>query len=132
MTDCNLRSKKTIKQFLQPRIEQVFGGGGGGGVVDVSEGCAAFLASVFPELLYFCVGFFQFTDAFFWVDFTDICIFFVAYYVYFIKKSVSLAENFRDVQFICSINQDPASLHGTISFENLWLLCLQVYLKTKN
>ena len=41
--------KKTIKQFLQSMIEQVWEGGGG---VDVSERCAAF-----------CVGFFQFTDA---------------------------------------------------------------------
>ena len=33
--------KKTIKQFLQPMIEQVFGGRGGR---DVPERCAAFFA----------------------------------------------------------------------------------------
>ena len=50
--------KKTIKQFLQPMIEQVFGGGGGGG------GICRYSWVSFSELLYFCVGFFQSTDAF--------------------------------------------------------------------
>ena len=52
--------KKTIKQFLQPMIEQVWGGGGGGMCrEDVPLFCVSF-----SELLYFCVGFLQFTDAF--------------------------------------------------------------------
>ena len=59
--------KKTIKQFLQPIIEQVWG-------VDVPGGCAAFLRQ-FSELLYFCVGFFNSLMPL-WVDFTNICIFF--------------------------------------------------------
>ena len=79
--------KKTNKQFLQQMIEQVCGGGGGGG------GCAASMCHYFrissSELLYFCTGFFQFTDAFFGVDFANICIFFAVYYVYFIKTSNS-------------------------------------------
>ena len=75
--------KKTIKQFLQPMIEQVWGGGGGW--VDVPEDVLLFCVS-FSELLYFCVGFFQFTDAFFWVDFTNICIFLAVYYVYLTQK----------------------------------------------
>ena len=56
----------------------------------------------FSELLYFCVGFFQFINAFIWVDFTNICIFFAVYYVHFIKKSNSVfwEQNFRDVQLI--------------------------------
>ena len=48
--------KKTMKQLLQPMIEQVWGGGGGW--------MCCFSDVSFSELLYFCVGFFQFTDAF--------------------------------------------------------------------
>ena len=54
------------------------------------EGCAAIFWVRFSVLAYFCVGFFQFTDAFFGVDFTNICIFFSVYYVYFIKKTNSV------------------------------------------
>ena len=72
--------KNTIKQFLQPMIEQVWGGGGG---------CAGRMCISFSELLNFCVRFFQFTMPF-WVDFTNICIFFAVYYVYFIRKSNSV------------------------------------------
>ena len=47
-------SAEMIKQFLQPMIEQVFGGGGrgGGGLEDVPLFCVSF-----SELLYLCVGF---------------------------------------------------------------------------
>ena len=45
--------KKTIKQFLQLMIEQVWGG------------CAAFLHQFFRATVFLC-HFFQFTDAFFW------------------------------------------------------------------
>ena len=38
--------KKTIKQFLQPMIQQVFGRGGGG---DVPGGCAAIFGSVYQS-----------------------------------------------------------------------------------
>ena len=44
----------------------------------------------FSELLYFCVGFFQFTDAFFGSILLIFAYFFAAYYVYFIKKSNSV------------------------------------------
>ena len=50
----------------------------------------SYLSVSFSELLYFCVGFFQFTDVFLGVDFTNICISFSVYYVYFIKKSNSV------------------------------------------
>ena len=53
--------KKTIEQFLQPMIQQVLGEGGGGWMCreDVPLFCISF-----SELLYFCVGSFQFNDAF--------------------------------------------------------------------
>ena len=54
--------KKTIKQFLQPMIEQVWGGGGGG---ECDGRMCRFFSVSYSELLYFCVGFFQLTDAFF-------------------------------------------------------------------
>ena len=49
--------KKTMKQFLQPMIEQVGGG------VDVPGGRAAFLRQFFRATV-FLGRFFQFTDAF--------------------------------------------------------------------
>ena len=45
--------KKTIKQFLQPMIEQVLGGGGGGG------GMCRFFASVFQSYCIFVSVFFN-------------------------------------------------------------------------
>ena len=80
--------KKTIKQFLQPMIEQVLGSGGGG--VDVPGGCVVFLRQLFRAFVFLYRFFFQFTDAFFWVDFTNIYIVFAIYYMYFIKKSNSV------------------------------------------
>ena len=53
--------KKTMKQFLQPMIEQVWGGGG---EIYVPGGCAAFLGQFFRATVFLC-RFFQFTDAFF-------------------------------------------------------------------
>ena len=92
MTDANLRSirifshkKKTIKEFLQPMIEQVFGGGGGGGV-----GCASFLRQFFRATVVLCRVFFSIHRCLFWVEFANICVFFSVYYVYFIKKSNSV------------------------------------------
>ena len=76
--------KKTIKQFLQLMIEQVWQGGGWMCRKDLPLFCISF-----SELLYFCVSFFQFTDAFLG-RFTNICIFLAVYYVYFIKKSNSV------------------------------------------
>ena len=52
--------KKTITQFLQPMVEQVWGGGGGGGV-DVP----LFFGQFFRATLFLCQFFFQFTDALF-------------------------------------------------------------------
>ena len=109
MTDANLRSiwnfahKKTMKQFLQPMIEQVERGGGGW---MCREDGPPFCVS-FSELLYFCVGFFN-SPMPFWVDFTNICIFFAVYYVHFIKKSK--AQNFRDVQLIPNFLRFPVWL----------------------
>ena len=88
MTDANLRSirdfahKKTIKQVLQPMIEQAWGG-------DVPGGCAAFFSQFFRATVFLC-RFFSIYRCLFWVDFTNICIFFAVYYVYFIKKSNSV------------------------------------------
>ena len=75
--------KETIKQFLQLMIEQVLGGGGEGWMCQ--EDLPLFCIS-FSELLYFCVGFFQFTDAFLGRFYQYLHIFAV-YYVYFIEKS---------------------------------------------
>ena len=72
--------KKTIKQFLQPIIKQVG--------VDVPRGCAAFCIS-FHIYCIIVSGFFDLPMPF-WVDFTNIYIFFAVYYVYFIKKSKSV------------------------------------------
>ena len=90
-----------MKQFLQPMIEQVWGGGD----VDVPLFCVSFL-----ELLYFCVRFFNspipFQDRFY--QYLHI---FAVYYVHFIKKSNSvLGTNFRDVQLIPNFLRCPAWL----------------------
>ena len=63
--------KKTIKQFLQLTIEQVFWGGGG---KMCREDVPLFWVS-FSEVLCFCVGFFNSPMPFWGVDFTNICIF---------------------------------------------------------
>ena len=77
--------KKNIKQFLQPMIEQVFGGR-----LDVLGGCAAMFRSVFQSYYIFVSVFFQFTDAFFGSILLIFAYFFAIYYVYFIKKSNSV------------------------------------------
>ena len=46
----------------------------------------------FSELLYFCVGFFHFTSAFFVSILQIFVYFFSVYYVYFIKKSNSVLD----------------------------------------
>ena len=94
--------KKTIKQFLQLMIEQVWGGGGGGGG-DVP----LFLRQFFRATVFLC-RLFLIHRCLCWVDFTNICIFFAVYYVYFIKKSVFWAQNFRDVQLIPNFLRYPA------------------------
>ena len=54
--------KKTIKQFLQPMIEQVY--------VCVCVDVPLFLGQFFRATIFLCRFFFQFTDAFL-VDFTN-------------------------------------------------------------
>ena len=49
--------KKTIKQFLQPMIEQVFGGGGGGR--EGGRWMCCFFASVFQSYCIFVSAFFN-------------------------------------------------------------------------
>ena len=56
--------------------------------MDVPRGCAAILGSVFQSYYTFVPVFFNSLMPF-WVDFTNICIFFAVYYVYLIKKSNS-------------------------------------------
>ena len=70
------------------------GGGGGGG--DVPVFCVSF-----SELLYFCVCFSQFIDAFFG-SILPICVYFFLYIMRIsstVKQSFG-AQNFRDVQLI--------------------------------
>ena len=92
--------KKTIRQFLQPIIEQVWGG-------DVPEGCAAFFASVFQS---YCI----FVSVFSIHRWSILPIFaysFAVYYVHFIKKSNSvLGTKFHDVQLIPNFLRYPAWL----------------------
>ena len=76
--------KKTIKQFLQPMIEQVLGGGW-----MCKEDMLLFLGQFFRANYIFVSVFFN-SPMPFWVDFTTICIFFAVYYVYFINKSNSV------------------------------------------
>ena len=45
-----------------------------------------FLRQFFRATVFLCL-FFSLHRCLFWVDFTNICIFFAVYYVYFIKKS---------------------------------------------
>ena len=58
-------------------------------VLDVLGGCAAIFGSVFQSY-YIFVSIFLIHRCLFWVDFTNICIFFAEYYVCFIKKSNSV------------------------------------------
>ena len=98
--------KKTIKQFLQPMIEQVCGGGG-----DVPGGCAASFASVFQSYCIFVSVFFFIPLMPCWVDFTNICIF-LLYIICISSKSQTVfwAQNFRDAQFILNFLRYPACL----------------------
>ena len=73
--------KKTIKQFLQLMIEQIWGER-----MDVTGECAAFLRQFFRATVSLC-RFFSIHRCLSWVDFSNICTFFAVYYVYFIKKS---------------------------------------------
>ena len=77
--------KKTIKQFLQPMIEQVWGGGW-----MCREDVPLFFLRQFFRATVFLCWFFSIHRCLFWVDFTNIGIFFAVYYVYFIKKSNSV------------------------------------------
>ena len=60
----NFAHKKTIKQFLQPMTEQVWG-----------EGCAAIFGSVFQSYYIFVSDFFSIHQCLFGVDFANICFF---------------------------------------------------------
>ena len=77
--------KKTTKQFLL--------NGGGGGGLDVPLFCVSF-----SELLYFCVGRFQFTDAFFG-SILPIFAYFLLCIMCISSKSQPMfwTQNFRDV-----------------------------------
>ena len=79
--------KKTIKQFLQPIIEQV----GGGGVC--WEDVPRFLRQFFRATVFLC-RFFSLHRRLFWVDFTNIYISFAVYYVYIKKSNSVLGRNF--------------------------------------
>ena len=100
--------KKTIKQFLQPMIEQVWGGGGGG---MCQEDVLLFFCVSFSELMYFCVGFFQFTDAFFG-SILQISAYFLLHIMCISSKSQTVfwAQNFRDIQLIPNFLRYPAWL----------------------
>ena len=74
-------NKNTIKQFLQPMIEQVWAEG-----VDVP----LLLGQFFRAAIFLCRFFFQFTNAFFGSILPIFAYFFAVYYVYFIKKSNSV------------------------------------------
>ena len=83
-----------MKIILQPMIEQVWGGGW-----MCWEDVPLFCIS-FSELLYFCVSFYQFTDAFLG-RFYQYLHFFAVDFVY-LKESQTVfwAQNFCDVQLI--------------------------------
>ena len=77
--------KETIKQFLQPMIEQVFGRGGGG-----KGRCAAIFGSGFQSYYMFVLGFFNSLMPFFGSILPIFASVFAVYYLYFIKKSNSV------------------------------------------
>ena len=98
--------KKTMKQFLQPMIEQVWGGGG------MCREDVPLICVSFSELLYFCVGFFlQFTDAFFG-SILPIFAYLLLYIMCISSKSQTVfwAQNFRVVQLIPNFLRYPACL----------------------
>ena len=91
--------KKTIKQFLQPMIEQVFGGGGG---LDVPGGCVAFFALVFQSYCTFVSVLFNQRCLF-----GSILLLFAYFWLYIMcisskSQTVFWAQNFRDVQLIAN------------------------------
>ena len=102
------------------------------GVVDVPGGCAAFLRQFFRATV-FLSFFFSIHRCLFWVDFTNFCIFFAVYYVYFIKsQTVFWAQNFRDVQLFPNFLRYPAWLciaafgrHCCNKLPNRWILIQQ-------
>ena len=97
--------KKTIKQFLQPMIEQVWGGGGG-----CAGRMCCFFASVFQSYCIF-VSVFSIHQCLFRVHFTNISIF-LLYVMCISSKSqkVFWAQNFRDAQLIPNFLRYPACL----------------------
>ena len=70
--------KKTIKQFLQPMIEQVLRGGGGGEGWMCRENVPLFLGQFFRATMLLC-RFFSIHRCLFWVDFVPIFAFFLLY-----------------------------------------------------
>ena len=98
--------KKTIKQFLQPIIEQVWGGGGG----SAGRMCC-FLRQFFRATVFLCRFFFQFTDTFFG-SILPIFAYFLLYIMCISSKSQTVfwAQNFRDVQLNRNFLRYPAWL----------------------
>ena len=88
--------KKTIKQFLQPMIEQVLGAG-----VDVSGGCATIFGSAFQSYYIFVLAFFNSPMPFLGRFYQYLHIF-LLYIMCISSKSQTVfsAQNFLDVQLI--------------------------------
>ena len=87
--------KKTIKQFLQPMIEQVWGGG-----VNVPGGYTTFFRQFFRATVSLCRFFFQFTDAFLGRFYKYLHIFGCKLCAFHQKVKLFWAQNFGDVQLI--------------------------------
>ena len=83
-----------MKQFLQPMIEQVWGG------VDVPGRCDAFLRQFFRATVFLCCYFFN-SPVPLWVDFTNICISFLCIMCISSKSKTGFwGQKFPDVQLI--------------------------------
>ena len=100
--------KKTVKQVLQPMIEQVFGGGGGGAMY--REDVPLFFGSAFQSYYIFVSIFFDSPMHFLGRFYQYLHFCFAVYYAYFIKKSVFWTQNFPHVQLILNFLRHPAWL----------------------
>ena len=94
--------KKTIKEFLQPMIEQVWGGGRGN--------VPLLLGQFFRTAIFLC-RFLQFTNAFFGLILTIFAYFLLYIMCISLKnQTVFWAQNFCDVQLIPNFSRYPAWL----------------------